>query len=196
MKHRIAVITSGKSRGSNFTAIADYFAENRVPVEISFIVVTRKTAPVIDKAKQRNIEPIYLSARDMTAFEQRLLEHCRSRMIDLIALAGFLKKLSPVFINTFGKPILNIHPALLPRYGGKGMYGANVHKAVYQSGDSFSGATIHYVNEAYDEGKILAQKKVDISACQSPEEIAQKVLRIEHQLYAPAIIKALEGCKV
>ncbi len=192
MIKKIAVLTSGISRGSNFTAIADYFSHNNIPIEIGFIVITRKSAPVIDKAEQRNIESVHISTKDMDVFEQTLLKHCMRKKIALIALAGFLKKLSPGFISTFDKPILNIHPALLPNYGGKGMYGLSVHQAVYQAGDQYSGATIHYVNESYDEGDILAQKTVDISDCLSAEEIAQKVLKIEHRIYAPAIIKALE----
>jgi len=124
-------------------------------------------------------------------FESEVLTLIHSHQIELIALAGFLKLLSASFISQCAIPILNIHPALLPRYGGKGMYGAAVHQAVYKNGDKVSGATVHLVNEHYDQGTILAQERVDISDCQSPLEIAGRVLAVEHRIYAQAIWQVL-----
>ncbi|HOQ80442.1 MAG TPA: formyltransferase family protein, partial [Candidatus Cloacimonadota bacterium] len=108
-------------------------------------------------------------------------------------LAGFMRKLSEQFLDTINTPLINIHPALLPKYGGKGMYGSNVHNAVFTAGEKISGATVHYVNKNYDEGDIIMQQSVDITDCQSPEEIGKKVLAIEHQIYGAAIEKILLG---
>jgi len=191
MKKKIAILTSGKSRGSNFAAIAEFLHNKSIPVEIAFIVVTRKNAPVIQKAEQYGIKAIFISTKEMPAFEKKLLLLCTKHGVDLIALAGFLKKLSSSFIESFGKPVLNIHPALLPAYGGHGMYGQKVHEAVFNNRDKISGVTVHYINEEYDAGKIIVQEKVSIEDCQSPDEIAQKVLKLEHKIYAPAICKVL-----
>lgn len=116
-----------------------------------------------------------------------MLELCRQERIELIALAGFMKLLSPAFLDRTGIPVLNIHPALLPKYGGQGMYGIRVHEAVFDAGERFSGATVHLVDPIYDHGEIIAQEQVDISDCHSPEAIAAKVLEIEHGIYARAI---------
>lgn len=123
----------------------------------------------------------------MADFERRLSDLVSREKIDLIALAGFMKLLSAQFIAAVGVPILNIHPALLPAHGGEGLYGLKVHQAVFAAGEKLSGATVHLVDPLYDHGRIIAQQSVPIADCSSPEEIAARVLTIEHQLYAPAI---------
>jgi len=148
-------------------------------------------APVVQLCDKLNIPCYILAPRKDKDFENRLLELCQQEKIDLIALAGFMNLLSSSFLEKVGIPVLNIHPALLPKYGGKMMYGMNVHKAVFESGDKVSGVTVHLVDNQYDNGPIIAQIKVDISDCKSPEEIAAKVLEMEHQIYAPAIYKFL-----
>lgn len=185
--YKIAVLTSGLSRGSNMRAMAQYFRDEHLPIEISFVVHTRKNAPIHDLCQQLEIKSIYLPYRDGNAFEQRLLEHLRSFNIDLLALAGFLKLLSASFCKSADIPLLNIHPALLPAYGGKGMYGMAVHEAVYANREKVSGASIHLVDPIYDHGRIIAQEVADVSHCQSPHEIASEVLTVEHRLYARAI---------
>lgn len=187
----IAVLTSGNSRGSNFSALVDYIKTNKSPVKISFVIITKKSAPVKEKCLAYGIPSIFLPTKDFDSFESSLQVLCRDFNLSLLCLAGFLKKFSQNFISNVGIPIVNIHPSLLPDYGGKGMYGKSVHEKVFQSGDKFSGATVHLVNMNYDEGKILAQQKCDISDCSSPEEIADRVLQVEHQLYAPSIEKFL-----
>jgi folate-dependent phosphoribosylglycinamide formyltransferase PurN len=133
------------------------------------------------------ITPIHLPYKDGIAFEQELLIHLKSHNIDLLALAGFLKLLSDAFCKYAAIPILNIHPALLPAYGGKGMYGMAVHEAVYAKHEKISGATIHMVDPIYDHGRIIAQKEANVSHCQSPQEVATEVLKVEHKLYGRAI---------
>jgi folate-dependent phosphoribosylglycinamide formyltransferase PurN len=113
--------------------------------------------------------------------------------IDLIVLAGFLKLIPGEIVRNFSGKIINIHPALLPSFGGKGMYGINVHKAVFESSSKVSGASIHFVDETYDTGKIIAQRCVDISDVSSPEEIAERVLKVEHELLPFVILKYAEG---
>ena len=189
--HKIAVFSSGLSRGSNLCAMHNYFTQNKLSVEVALVIFTGKNAPAIQLAKEKNLNYRIISAYNMQSFETRAIELCRQNNIELIALAGFLKQLSENFIEQVQVPILNIHPALLPEFGGKGMYGMAVHQAVFASGDKVSGVTIHLVDSRYDNGKIVAQQKVDISSCKSPAEIADKVLEIEHSLYAPTIFQFL-----
>ena len=134
-----------------------------------------------------------LNPRQREIFESQLLELCGAEKIDLIALAGFMSLLSGDFLASVRIPVVNIHPALLPKYGGPGMYGMKVHEAVFACGDKVSGATVHLVDPQYDHGETIAQQQVDISSCISPDEIAALVLRIEHQLYAPAIYRYLSS---
>lgn len=188
---RIAVLTSGAGRGSNLQALYEYFKNHSLPVEIAFATASNKNALVVQLCDKLNIPCYILSPRKDKDFETRLLELCQQEKIDLIALAGFMNLLSSSFLEKVGIPVLNIHPALLPKYGGKGMYGINVHKAVFESGDKISGVTVHLVDNHYDNGPILVQEKVDISDCKNAEEIAAKVLEMEHQIYAPAIYKFL-----
>jgi len=188
---RIITLSSGESRGSNLLAIYRFFAEQKLPLKLDTAVFTSANAPAIERCITAGIAYKVISAKDMRAFERELKELVAERGIKLIALCGFMKLLSSDFIQSVGIPVLNIHPALLPAYGGKGMYGMQVHEAVKAAGESISGATVHYVNECYDEGQILAQKRVDISDCQEAGEIAAKVLKIEHTLYPETIAKLL-----
>lgn len=189
--HKIAILSSGKSRGSNLAAIHSYFAERKLPVEIALAVFTRSDSAAYDLASNLGICSLVIPAKDMQDFEQQVLKLIETNSIELIALAGFMKQLSAIFITQAQIPILNIHPALLPKYGGKGMFGMAVHEAVYAAGDKVSGATIHRVDPLYDHGAIIAQQEVDISECRSPEEVAKFVLKVEHGLYAPSIAKVL-----
>ncbi|HNX00656.1 MAG TPA: phosphoribosylglycinamide formyltransferase [Candidatus Cloacimonadota bacterium] len=191
--NKIAVVTSGMSRGSNLEAMVSYFRENRLPVEVCFVVVTRTQAPVIEKCDAMKIPVVYLRTNDMALFESKLLEKIHQEHPELLVLAGFLKKLSSGFLSSLPCKVVNIHPALLPKYGGEGMYGHFVHEAVFQAGDRMSGATVHWVNENYDAGRIIAQETVDITDCRTPDEIAARVLRVEHQLYGKTIWQILSA---
>lgn len=128
----------------------------------------------------------------MPAFEEKLVALAQSADAQLIALCGFMKLLSPDCLSALKIPVLNIHPALLPKYGGRGMYGMKVHEAVFAARERLSGATIHSVDPIYDHGEILSQRTVDIADCTCPEEIAIRVLAIEHEIYAPAIFDELQ----
>jgi phosphoribosylglycinamide formyltransferase 1 len=191
MPHRIAVLTSGPSRGSNFEAMLEWFHEHRCPVEVAFGSVTKADAPVIDRAARWKVPVVHLPYCDQSCFEEQVIERVRSEGVELVALAGFLKLLSRGFIERVGCPVLNIHPALLPGYGGRGMYGMNVHDAVFKAQDEYSGVTVHLVNDHYDSGDVVAQEKVYVADCRTPQEIALRVLAVEHRIYAETICKLL-----
>ncbi len=190
---KIAVLTSGHGRGSNLRALHQAFLDNNWPLRIAFATASTSKAPVARLCSDLGIPCHVLNPSRFDACEGRLLELCQQERIDLIALAGFMKLLSAFFLDKVGLPILNIHPALLPNYGGPGMYGLRVHEAVFAAGEKFSGATVHLVDPLYDHGKIIAQEKVDISDCPSPEAIAARVLEVEHRVYAPAILSYLSA---
>lgn len=186
---KIAVLTSGLSRGSNFQALADFIINK--PITIEFVLHTRKKAPIAERCNNLGIEAFYLKTKNNPDFEKNLIEKINNSNLSIVVLAGYMRKLSPEFINAINCPIVNIHPALLPKFGGKGMFGMNVHNAVFEAGETISGATVHYVNSEYDAGDIIAQQSIDIANCTSAEEISKKVLKVEHNLYAKTIVKLL-----
>lgn len=186
----LAIFVSG--RGSNLRAVLDS-PKLKDLIKVKAVVGDKLYCPAFDIAKNFSI-PIYsvgkkegfISFDDLTILFKEL-------KIDVIVLAGFLKLIPENFIKAFRNKIINIHPALLPSFGGSGMYGMNVHRAVFESSAQVSGASVHFVDETYDTGKIIAQRCVDISDVKSPEEIAEKVLRIEHQLLPDVIEKIALG---
>jgi len=188
---KLLLLSSGHGRGSNIRAIHERLQKESWAIEIVGVGVTRKAIPVAAYCTQHSIPMWQYPCTDMKQYEEELLQFCEDNEPDLIALAGFMKQLSPQFLDRVKCPIINIHPALLPKYGGKGMYGMAVHEAVWKAKEFISGATVHFVNKEYDKGEILLQKSVSISECLSPEDIAGKVLKIEHEIYAEAIYKAL-----
>ncbi|MDD4687019.1 MAG: formyltransferase family protein [Candidatus Cloacimonetes bacterium] len=188
---RIITLSSGASRGSNIMAIHRYFEDIHLPLTIHTAVFCSPKAEAISKCAAAGIAQQLIPYQNMHYFETQVLQLINSNNIALIALCGFMKRLSNEFLSALQIPILNVHPALLPKYGGKGMYGIKVHKAVFEAGEKISGATIHKVDPVYDHGEIVAQNVVNISDCGSAEEIAHKVLKLEHSIYAPAIYAVL-----
>tara|TARA_B100001093_G_scaffold504320_1_gene559986 strand:+ start:26739 stop:27308 length:570 start_codon:yes stop_codon:yes gene_type:complete len=186
--NKLIILASGS--GSNAIKIIEYF-ENQNDAVVSAVLTDNRHASVLDKCKALDIPTVYFSAAlfGSSAFKDLL----NSFHPDLIILAGFLKKIPSEVIVKYPDKIINIHPSLLPKYGGKGMYGANVHKAVKENKELESGVSIHYVNENYDEGQIIAQYKVDIDIDDSVEQIAKKVQRLEHLHFAPTIETILKN---
>ncbi|HEX6559778.1 MAG TPA: phosphoribosylglycinamide formyltransferase [Longimicrobiales bacterium] len=188
MTLRLAVFASGG--GSNLQALIDRFNRSKdTPVRVAVVLSDRAQAGALERARAANIEasvivhaerPADLIAREMLAF-------LHSADIDIIALAGYLRLVPAPIVRSFRNRIINIHPALLPSFGGKGMYGVNVHRAVLESGCAISGATVHYVDEEYDRGRIIAQWPVPVRADDSPDSLAARVLRVEHMLYPAAV---------
>ncbi len=188
----VAVFVSG--RGSNLRAIVEYFQDKSNAPKIKLVFSDKLNCPALNFAKSRKIKTysVSVNAGNGKISWDEALDILKREKTKLIVLAGFLKKIPSNIITEFERKIINIHPALLPSFGGKGMYGMNVHKAVYESKAKVSGATVHFVNENYDEGEIIAQSCVDISKANSPEEIAEKVLSSEHELLPYVISKFAE----
>lgn len=189
----IAVFVSG--RGSNFRTVFENVPKEKI--NFSAVVSDRIDALAVKFAEEKNI-PVYLvsnTAKEGFVNYEFLIELFNKKNVNLVLLAGFLKKIPDFFIDAFENKIINIHPALLPKFGGKGMYGSNVHKAVLESSEKFSGATVHFVDKIYDHGKIIAQRKVDVSGVKSAEEIAEKVLKIEHELL-PFVVEKFADNKI
>jgi formyltetrahydrofolate-dependent phosphoribosylglycinamide formyltransferase len=189
----IAVFASG--RGSNFKSILEKVSKEKI--RICALVSDKKDCGAVELAIQNEIPVFLVSNKDQTGFfnYEELILQLKKIPVDLIVLAGFLKMIPGFFIDEFEEKIINIHPALLPDFGGKGMYGMNVHKAVFKSAAKVSGATVHFVDKIYDHGKIIAQKSVDITDLNSPEEIAERVLKIEHELL-PFVVEKFADQKI
>ena len=181
---KIALFASGN--GTNAENIVKYFSKNP-EIRVSMIISNNSKAYVHQRAKSLSI-PSYTFSKDKFNDGEDILEILRQNRIDFIVLAGFLLKIPSSLIEKFPNKIINIHPALLPKHGGKGMFGDMVHKKVIEVGDTKSGITIHYVNEKYDEGEIIFQKSCTINPQDSYKEVATKVHALEYKHF-PRIIE-------
>jgi phosphoribosylglycinamide formyltransferase-1 len=192
---RIAVLGSG--RGSNFQAILGAIQQERIPAaRICLVISNNSSAGILDIARASSLPAIHLSQKQYPSEGQlvdALLSLLRQHDINLIVLAGYMKRLHPRVIEAYRNRILNIHPALLPKFGGKGMYGHHVHEAVIQAGETESGATVHLVDELYDHGTIVLQRTIPVAPEDTPESLAAKVLHIEHEIYPEALRLIAEG---
>ena len=184
---RIVLFASGS--GSNVENIAQYF-EGDDRVEIVGVLCNNPGAGVVDRCKRLRL-PLYCFNRPAYMEGDGILALLKGLDPDLIVLAGFLWKIPESTVAAFPDKIINIHPALLPRFGGKGMYGIHVHRAVIEAGETESGITIHRVNEAYDKGSILLQEKTPIEPGDTPEALAKKIHALEYAHYPPAIASLL-----
>jgi phosphoribosylglycinamide formyltransferase-1 len=185
----IAVFASG--RGSNFEALHHAIKEQKFQAKIVVVISNNSSSGVLSLARSFSIPAFHFSQRqfsDPKSFRQKVLETLRSFNVNFIVLAGYMKKLDSEIVSAFPERIINIHPALLPKFGGEGMFGMNVHQAVIDAKEKVSGATVHFVDEAYDEGRIIAQQKVEVAQNDTAESLAAKVLVVEHQLL-PSVIK-------
>ena len=190
MQTRIAILASGS--GSNAENIAGYFKE-KSDIVISLIAANKADAYVLERAQKLSIPSVVFSRTDM--MEGKLEALLAEKQIDFVVLAGFLLKIPASLVKAYPNRIINIHPALLPAYGGKGMYGMNVHKAVVAAGEKESGITIHYVNEHYDEGAIIFQAACELTADDRPEDVAQKVHQLEYAHFPQVIEQAIHSAK-
>lgn len=183
------IVLFASGNGSNVQRIAEYFADS-TNVNISLVVSNKANAYVLERAKNLDIDTLLI---DRNTFYERdfVVEKLQELQTDLIVLAGFLWLIPENLIKAFPQKIINIHPALLPKYGGKGMYGMRVHEAVVENKESYSGITIHYVNSNYDEGDIIFQQKCQLSTNDTPETVAEKVHALEYVHYPVAIEELL-----
>lgn len=182
---KLAILASGT--GSNAENIIRYF-DRHPKIQVACVVSNRKEAKVLEKAENLHIEHRAFSKQAFLE-ENTVVKYLQSRA-DFIILAGFLLKIPGNMLAAYPNKIINIHPALLPKFGGKGMYGMSVHKAVKDTGETETGITIHYVNENYDEGAILFQAKTPVSKKDSPEDIAANIHKLE-QTHFPQVIEKI-----
>ena len=193
-KLRIAVFAS--HGGSNLQALIDGCVSGQIAGEIVLVISNNRKAYALERARIHQVETLVISDTEFdseTAFVQELLGQLAARSVGLICLAGYMKKMPIDVIRAYRNRILNIHPALLPKFGGKGMYGIHVHEAVLAAGEKETGVTIHVVDEVYDNGRILAQRRVQVNPDDTPESLQQRVLEIEHQLYPETVAKIASG---
>lgn len=194
--YTLALFASGT--GSNVRKIIEYFGSQKHSgsrgVEIALIVCNNPAAGVVNIARKLGI-PLLMLDKKRFLQGDAYADELSPQNIDLIVLAGFLWKIPDSLIRAFPGRIINIHPALLPRFGGKGMYGLHVHRAVIESGEKKSGISIHEVDEHYDHGRLLFQAECEIKAGETPESLAEKIHQLEHRHYAPVIAQVLESGK-
>lgn len=186
---KIAIFASGN--GSNAENIANYLAKN-ISLEIALILSNKKDAFVLDRARNLDI-PSHIFNRNSFYKSEDILTTLKEYDVDYIILAGFLWLIPNYLIKAYPNRIINIHPALLPSYGGKGMYGSFVHKAVHMAKDKETGITIHLVNEVYDDGEILFQARIAVDSSDTPDDIAAKVHELEYEHF-PRVIEEFIGC--
>jgi len=189
MKKRIGVLLSG--RGSNFEALAASVAEGRIPnAEIAIVLSNRENAPGIEKARARGIEAVAIASKGLEreAYDKLVVAALRERNVDLVCLAGYMRLLSPYFVRAFPQRILNIHPSLLPAFPG-----LESQRQALEHGTKFSGCTVHFVDENLDAGPIISQAVVPIEDSDTPETLAERILREEHRIYSEAVRIVLEG---
>ena len=182
---KIAIFASGK--GSNFVAIFERIKNCEINGEIVCFITNNLNSLALQFAKKNNIPIIVINVKNKL-YTEKLVQFLEFYSVDLIVLAGYMKLIPQNIIENFENKIINIHPSLLPAFGGKGCFGMNVHNKVWKSGVKYSGATVHFVNDKYDDGKIITQKIVSILQTDTPEDIAKKVLKIKHQIF-PEVIK-------
>ena len=186
---QIAIFASGS--GTNAENIARYF-RNHPAIKVSLILANKPDAYVLERAKNLGI-PSYVFNRQEFYESEKVLDLLIQNNINFLVLAGFLWLVPDYLLKAYPNRIINIHPALLPKFGGKGMYGEKVHQAVISSGEKRTGISIHYVNEHYDEGQIIFQESFEIEPGATPESIAQKVHKLEYEHFPKVIEKVVLG---
>ena len=182
-KHKVAILVSGT--GSNAVNIIEYFEKSSV-AEVVLVISNKSDALAVGKAQNKGVKAVVFNNE---SFKKNgvVLNCLRSVAIDFIVLAGFLMRVPSDIIHAYPNKIVNLHPSLLPKYGGKGMYGMRVHSAVVEAQESESGISIHFVNEEYDEGAIIFQAKVSVEKGDSVKVLAQKVQQLEHRFFPKVI---------
>jgi phosphoribosylglycinamide formyltransferase-1 len=190
----IAVFASG--RGSNLMAILKAIEEGKLKARVVVVVSNNSSAGALEIARSKGIDALHISRRQFSSdreYAGKILSELRKRNVELVVLAGYMKKIPAEVVSEYRNRILNIHPALLPSFGGQGMYGINVHKAVIESGVKITGVTVHIVDEEYDHGPIVLQRAVEVKDDDTPETLAERVLKVEHEVYPEAIRLFVEG---
>jgi phosphoribosylglycinamide formyltransferase-1 len=191
---KVSVLASGS--GSNLQSIIDHIEQGKLAAEIAFVLSNNSNAIALERARRHHLRAIHFSAKqypDPKGYADALLRLHHESGVELVLLAGYMKLLPVSFVRAYRGRILNIHPALLPKFGGYGMYGIHVHEAVIKAGEKESGASVHLVTENYDEGPVLLQERVPVLPGDTPDTLAKRVLETEHRIYPKAIGLVLEG---
>lgn len=185
----VAIFASGE--GTNAENLFNYFT-NDTRLKIKLVITNKDDAGIVVRAEKYKKNVQIISKQALENYTEQIIEFLKVEKIDLIVLAGFLLKIPEAFVKAFPNKIINIHPSLLPKYGGKGMYGNFVHKAVIENKEIESGITIHFVNEEYDKGTIILQAKCDVTAHDTVETLSQKIRKLEFEYLPKAIEKFLK----
>ena len=186
-KIKLALFASGS--GSNALKIMDFFSDS-AEVEVTFLLCNKNDAPIVKLARDKQIE-VFVFSNEEVEDGFFLVDFCQQKKIDVIILAGYLRKVPIELIQNFSERVINIHPSLLPKHGGKGMYGKFVHEAVLNNKDIETGITIHFVNEEFDKGKIIAQYSCAVSPDDTLEDLQRKIQELEHTYFSEVIANTL-----
>jgi phosphoribosylglycinamide formyltransferase-1 len=187
---KLNLIALASGGGTNLQAIIDSIEAGKLNAQIKAVISNNSKAFALERARNHHIPAIHLSHKQFATseeFDQKLLSILQEKETDMIVLAGYMKMISPTIIRQYKNRIINIHPALLPSFGGKGMYGIHVHEAVLKAGVKVTGVTVHLVDEIYDHGAIVLQKTAPVLDEDTPESLAERVLKVEHQIYSEAL---------
>ena len=190
---KIGVLASGG--GTNLQSIIDRSLDGSISADVVVVISNNSKAKALERAMKHGIDALHISAVTEESEEKadkRIVTEMVSRGVDLIVLAGYMKKIGSELLNAYNGKMINIHPALLPKFGGKGMYGMRVHESVIAAGEKESGPTVHYVDNEYDRGPIIAQIKVPVYPEDAPEDLQKRVLVKEHELFPGVIQKIAE----
>lgn len=189
-KVKVAVFVSGS--GTNLQSLIDSCADASFPAEITLVISSKKKAFGLERAHNQSIPAVVFRKKDFGTeqeYADAMLKTLKDHHIEIVCLAGYLKLIPSSIVRHFKNRILNIHPALLPKFGGDGMYGMRVHEAVIAGGESESGPTVHIVDEVYDHGRVFMQRKVPVLPDDTPDVLQKRVLAVEHELYPEALEK-------
>ena len=188
MKKNIAVLASGK--GSNAKNICAFFQKSEI-VSVKLICSNKKNSPLASFSNEISTNYYFLDNTNADFFDE-FINYAQSLSIDFVVLAGFLLKIPKKLVGLYAGSIINIHPSLLPKYGGKGMYGMNIHNLVIKNKEKYSGITIHFVNEEYDSGAIIFQHKYELKKDETAESLAKEIQKIEHSFFPKIILETIK----
>ncbi|BCM90883.1 phosphoribosylglycinamide formyltransferase [Abditibacteriota bacterium] len=189
---KIGVLVSGESKGTNFQAILDSITRGELSARVALLVSTNDNHGAVARARDANIKTLILPAKGLSReeWDGRVADALYEEGVSIIALAGYLRYVSSTLLEAFPGRVLNVHPSLLPAFGGQGMYGPRVHRAVLEHGCKISGCTVHLLDERYDTGPIMEQASVIIAEDETPDSLAMKVQKEEHRIY-PRCLQAM-----
>lgn len=194
MKLKLGFLAS--HQGSNMQAIIDACLEGRLAAEPCVVISNNRNAEALQRAQKAGVPAYHMNSKthpDPNALDLAIVDVLRRHGVNLLILAGYMRKVGPQTLREFWSRILNIHPALLPKFGGQGMYGMHVHEAVIRSGDRETGITIHVVDEEYDQGPIVSQCRIPVEPGDTPESLRERVLAREHEFFVETLVKIASG---